>query len=129
MGGRASGGLGPNSHFEPWRSRPTSTDHGYMGQTVHPGRRARAVALLAAGSLAATPFLAGCSSSVASSPTTLRGIVAATVVHTDGSTRPGINGLRLRPGDVVRNGTGGRAELITRDRVVYVGSEAAVQVV
>jgi hypothetical protein len=100
-----------------------------MGQTVHPGRRARGVALLAAGSLAAMPLLVGCSGSVASSPTTLRGIVAATVVHTDGSTRPGINGLRLGPGDVVRTGVGGRAELITQDRVVYVGSEAAVQVV
>ena len=124
-----SAGLGPNSHFGPWRFGPTSTDHRHMGQTVHPGRRARGVALLAAGSLAATPFVAGCSGSVASAPTTLRGLVAATVVHTDGSTRPGINGLRLRPGDVVRTGGGGRAELVTRDRVVYVGSTAAVQVV
>lgn len=100
-----------------------------MGQTVHPGRRARGVALLAAASLAAVPFLTGCSTSVAASVTTLRGVLSATVVHTDGSTRPGIDGLKLHPGDVVRTGDGGRAELVTRDRVVYVGSRAAIQVV
>jgi hypothetical protein len=59
----------------------------------------------------------------------LRGVLSATVVHTDGSTRPGIDGLKLRAGDVVRTGTGGRAELVTQDRVVYVGSQAAIQVV
>ena len=85
--------------------------------------------MLAAASLAATPFLTGCSTSVAASPTTLRGVLAATVVHTDGTSRPGIDGLKLQPGDVVRTGSAGRAELVTRDRVVYVGSQAAVQVV
>ena len=102
-----------------------------MGQTVHPGRRAlraRGVALLAAGSLAAAPLLAGCSGSVASATTTLRGVVAATVVHTDGTTRPAIDGLRLHSGDVVRTGSAGRAELVTQKRVVYVGSAAAIQV-
>jgi len=116
-----------------------------MGQTVHPGRRApranghraprakspraRGLALLAAASLAATPFLTGCSTSVAASPTTLRGVLSATVVHSDGTTRPGIDGLKLRPGDVVRTGDRGRAELVTQDRIVYVGSQAAIQVV
>src|SRR4051795_10435239 len=100
-----------------------------MGQTVHPGRRARGFALLAAGSLAATPFLAGCSGSVASSPTSLRGVLNATVVHTDGTTRPAADGLTLRRGDVVRTAAAGRAELVTRNRIVYVGSQAAVQVV
>src|SRR4051795_8992737 len=100
-----------------------------MGQTVHPGRRARGFALLAAGSLAATPFLAGCSGSVASSPTSLRGVLDASVVHTDGTTRPAADGLTLRRGDVVRTAAAGRAELVTRNRIVYVGSQAAVQVV
>jgi hypothetical protein len=100
-----------------------------MGQTVHPGRRARGFALLAAGSLAATPFLTGCSSSVAAAPTTLQGVLGASVVHTDGTTRTAVDGLTLRPGDVVRTGSAGRAELVTRNRVVYVGSQAAVQVV
>ena len=116
-----------------------------MGQTVHPGRRAlrakgcralrargcraRSLALLAAGSLAAAPLLTGCSGSVTSATTTLRGVLAATVVHADGSTRPGIDGLKLRAGDVVRTGPRGRAELVTDKRVVYVGSAAAIQVV
>lgn len=78
--------------------------------------------------LAAGPFLVGCGSSVASAPTTLRGVFAATVVHVDGRTVPAVNGLRLQADDVVRTGTGGRAELVTRDRVVYVGPQAAVQV-
>jgi hypothetical protein len=89
----------------------------------------RGFALLAAGSLVAAPFLTGCSSSVASATTSLRGVLAATVVHTDGSSRPAINGLALHPGDVVRTGDGGRAELVTQKRVVYVGSDAAIQVV
>jgi hypothetical protein len=97
-----------------------------MGQTVHPGRR---LALCAAVALAGAPFLTGCSTSVASSPTALRGVISATVVHSDGTTRPGLDGLTLRPGDVVRTGAAGRAELVTRNRVVYVGSQAAVQVV
>ena len=116
-----------------------------MGQTVHPGRRAlrakgprapRAIgrrgcrfALIAAGALAATPFLTGCSTSVAAASTSLRGVLAATVVHADGTTRPALDGSTLKPGDVVRTGPGGRAELVTRNRVVYVGSQAAVQVV
>jgi hypothetical protein len=97
-----------------------------MGQRPHPGR---SLTLLAAGSLAAVPFLSGCSTSVSAASTTVQGALAATVVHTDGTTRPAVDGLRLRPGDVVETGPGGRAELITQDRVVYEGSQAAVQVV
>ena len=89
----------------------------------------RAVALGAVASLAAAPFLTGCSSSVSAASTTLRGVLTATVVHTDGSIRPAVDGLKLRPGDVVRTGGRGRAELVTQDRVVYVGSRASVQVV
>lgn len=101
-----------------------------MGQRVHPGRAgARGVALLAAAVTAALPLLTGCSTSVASAPTTLRGVLDASVVHADGSSRPAADGLTLRAGDVVRTGSTGRAELVTQNRVVYVGSQAAVQVV
>src|SRR4051794_16894083 len=101
-----------------------------MGQSAHPGRRRGGrCALFAAVALAGGPFLAGCSTSVAAATTTLRGALAATVIHSDGSTIPGIDGLRLRPGDVVRTAAGGRAELVTRSRIVYVASQAAVQVV
>jgi hypothetical protein len=100
-----------------------------MGQTVHPGRRTRGVALLSAACIAGLPLISGCSTSVASAPTALRGVLSATVVHPDGSSRPAVDGLTLHPGDVVRTGSGGRAELVTRGRVVYVGSQAAVQVV
>jgi hypothetical protein len=89
---------------------------------------ARGLALCAAASVAAAPFLTGCSSSVEAATTTLRGVLAATVVHVDGSTRTAVDGLQLRADDVVRTGAGGRAELVTADRVVYVGSQAAVQV-
>ena len=100
-----------------------------MGQRVHPGRRARGAALLAAMATAALPLVTGCSSSVAAAPTALRGVLDAVVVHADGSSRPATDGLTVRPGDVVRTGRDGRAELVTQDRVVYVGSQAAVQVV
>lgn len=99
-----------------------------MGQTVHPGRRSSGIALLAVACVTAAPLVSGCSSSVAAASTTLRGVLSATVVHTDGSSVPARDGLVLKPGDVVRTGSGGRAELVTRDRVVYEGSQAAVQV-
>src|SRR4051812_8446708 len=101
-----------------------------MGQRPHPGRRrfgrrGRGLAVGVALSVDVTPLLTGCSSSLSAASTTLRGVLAATVVHTDGSTGPATNGLELHPGDVIRTGDGGRAELVTRDRVVYVGSQAA----
>src|ERR1700758_32094 len=97
-----------------------------MGQRPHPGR---SLALCAAASLAAVPLLSGCGTSVSAASTTVEGVLSATIVHTDGTTRPAVDGLRLRAGDVVQTGSGGRAELITQSRVVYVGSQAAVQVV
>src|SRR4051794_22296622 len=100
-------------------------DHRHMGQSAHPGRTRSAIA--AAGVIAATT-ITGCSSSLASATTVLAGVTGASVVHPDGSTAAAVNGLRLRPGDVVRTGPGGRAELVTRARQVYVGSQASVQV-
>ena len=96
-----------------------------MGQSAHPGRTRAVIA--AAGVVAATT-ISGCSSSLASAATVLSGVHAAVVVHTDGSTIAAVDGLRLRPGDVVRTATAGRAELVTRSRRVYLGSEASVQV-
>src|SRR4051812_3209340 len=100
-------------------------DHRHMGQSAHPGRTRAAIA--AVGVVAATT-ITGCSSSLASATTVLTGVTGASVVHKDGSTAAAVDGLRLRPGDVVRTGTGGRAELVTRARHVYVGSQASVQV-
>jgi hypothetical protein len=109
------------------------SDHRHMGQSAHPGRPAGrfgaspAAFAVAVGGLGA--LLSGCSSPVSSATTELRGVLNVTVVHTDGETVRGLDGLRLRAGDVVRTATDGRAELVTRDRVVYVGSDAAMQVV
>jgi hypothetical protein len=100
-----------------------------MGQSAHPGLRAAWTSALSAVGLVLTAgFLTGCSSSVASAPTVLQGLISTTVVHTDGTTSVGRDGMRLRRGDVVRTGVGGRAELVTSGRLVYVGSQAAVQV-
>src|SRR3954447_496360 len=101
-------------------------DHRHMGQSAHPGRTRAAIA--AAGVVAAAT-ITSCSSSLASATTTLSAVAGASVVHADGSTVAAVDGLRLRPGDVVRTGPGGRAELVTRARHVYVGSEASVQVI
>src|SRR3954468_18500021 len=101
-------------------------DHRHMGQSAHPGRTRAAIA--AAGVVVAAT-MTGCSSSLASATTTLSAVAGASVVHADGSTVAAVDGLRLRPGDVVRTGPGGRAELVTRARHVYVGSEASVQVI
>src|SRR3954451_12876394 len=101
-------------------------DHRHMGQSAHPGRERAAIA--AAGVVVAAT-MTGCSSSLASATTTLSAVAGASVVHADGSTVAAVDGLRLRPGDVVRTGPGGRAELVTRARHVYVGSEASVQVI
>ena len=101
-------------------------DHRHMGQSAHPGRTRAVIA--AVGVVAATS-VSGCSSSLASATTVLSGVHSAVVVHTNGSTVSAIDGLRLRPGDVVRTATAGRAELVTRSRHVYLGSEASVQVI
>ena len=107
-------------------------DHSHMGQMAHPGPArsggmARA-ALLGVGCLAST-VLVGCGGSLASSPTTLQDAFSVQVVHPDGSVVTGVSGLRLRNGDVVRTAPGGRAELHTRSRVVYLVSDTAVQIV
>ena len=86
-------------------------------------------ALLAASTAAATVVLSGCSTSVANAATVLQGAVGTSVVHPDGRTLAGVDGLRLHAGDVVRTGNGGRAALVTQGRVVYVGSDAAVTVI
>jgi hypothetical protein len=98
-----------------------------MGQTAHPGRRA----LVAVGSLVAAVSLTGCGQSVASATTTLSGLLPdrqVTVVHSNGQQVPGVNGLRLHHGDVVRTGPGAQATLVTRSRHVYEGPNAAVQI-
>ena len=84
--------------------------------------------MIAAAGVVAATTVSGCSSSLSSAATVLSGVHAAVVVHTDGSTIAAVDGLRLRPGDVVRTATAGRAELVTRSRRVYLGSEASVQV-
>src|SRR4051794_6979255 len=106
-------------------------DHRHMGQSAHPGRRAarRGTATTVAVALGAAATLTGCSSSLTAATTTLQGVVNATVVHRDGTAVTAINGLRLRAGDLVRTGLAGRAELVTRSRTVYVGSDASVEVV
>jgi len=107
-------------------------DHSHMGQMAHPGL-ARAggmgrAALIGVGCLAST-VLVGCGGSVASSPTTLQDAYSVQVVHPDGSVVTGVSGLRLHNGDVVRTAAGGRAELRTRSRAVYLVSDTAVQIV
>jgi hypothetical protein len=101
-----------------------------MGQSAHPGRaRGRwSAAWTAVAVMAGALTLAGCSTSVAAATTTLRAASQVTVVRTDGSTVSGVSGMTLRRGDVVRTGSAGRAELVTRARVVFVGSQASVQV-
>ena len=101
-------------------------DHRHMGQSAHPGRTRAAIA--AVGVVVATS-LTGCSSSLASATTVLTAVVDASVVHADGSTAAAVDGLRLHSGDVVRTGSGGRAELVTRARHVYLGSQGSLQVV
>src|SRR5438067_3442143 len=100
-----------------------------MGQTAHHGRmRARAGAPLVGVALLASTVVTGCGSSLAAATTTLAGVSDARVVHADGVVVSAVDGLRLHRGDLVRTGPDGRAELRTRGRVVYVGSDASVQV-
>ena len=99
-----------------------------MGQIVHRAGR-RAPLPLAVVAAATATLVTGCGSSTAAATTTLSGVMNAQVVHRDGSVVPAVDGLRLRRGDVVRTALDGRAELRTRGRVVYEGSDAAVLVV
>jgi uncharacterized membrane protein YgcG len=103
-----------------------------MGQTArnrfNPAGRSRGGLPLLAVALIASTMVTGCGSSLAAATTTLAGVTDARVVHSDGTVVGAIDGLRLHRGDVVRTGPAGRAELHTRGRVVYEGSDAAVQV-
>src|SRR2546423_8592141 len=109
-------------------------DHRHMGQSAHlrlrlvPSRAARRVAIGTAASVAAALTVSGCAGSLASATTTLQGVIDVTVVHRSGIEVAAVEGLRLRPGDLVRTGPGGRADLVTRSRHVYLGSEGSVQV-
>src|SRR3954453_15651409 len=102
-----------------------------MGQTARnrakpTSRSSRAGAVaLACGLLAGT--VTGCGSPLSAATTTLHGVVDASVVHANGAVITAVNGLRLHRGDVVRTGQHGRAELQTRGRVIYEGSDAALQ--
>jgi hypothetical protein len=112
--------------------RRSVPDYQHMGQTARnqfnlPGRSRAGVPLFATALLAST-MVTGCGSSLAAATTTLAGVDDARVVHTNGAVVAAVDGLRLRRGDVVRTGPAGRAELRTRGRVVYEGSDAAVQV-
>jgi hypothetical protein len=94
-----------------------------------PGRagRSRAAGALLAAALGSVG-LAGCGTSVSAATTVLQRASDVLVVHPDGSVIRGVDGLRLHPGDVVRTGPGGRVDLHTLDRVVYLGSQASMQV-
>src|SRR3954449_1052472 len=102
-----------------------------MGQTARnrakpTSRSSRAGAVaLACGLVAGT--VTGCGSPLSAATTTLHGVVDATVVHANGAVITAVNGLRLHRGDVVRTGPHGRAELQARGRVIYEGSDAALQ--
>src|SRR3954454_13713446 len=104
-----------------------------MGQTARnrakpTSRSSRAGAVaLACGLLAGT--VTGCGSPLSAATTTLHGVVDASVVHANGAVITAVNGLRLHRGDVVRTGPRGRAELQARGRVIYEGSDAALQMI
>ena len=107
-------------------------DHSHMGQTARSGHAPAGIAarvMLIGAVGAASTVLVGCGGSLASTPTTLQDAYAVQVVHADGSVVTGVSGLRLHGGDVVRTAPGGRAELRTRSRTVYVESDAAVAIV
>jgi hypothetical protein len=103
-----------------------------MGQSAHLARSRAGAPLRTAGiltaALVASTMVSGCGSSLAAATTTLAGVNDARVVHADGAVVAAVDGMRLRRGDVVRTGPAGRAELRTRGRVVYEGSDAAVEV-
>src|SRR5947209_18081581 len=103
-----------------------------MGQTARnyakpTSRPARTGAVALACGLLVAGTVAGCGSPLSAATTTLRGVIDASVVHSNGAVVTAVDGLRLRRGDVVRTGAKGRAELLTRGRLIYEGSEAAVQ--
>jgi len=105
-----------------------------MGQTARnpakpTARSARTGAVALAFALAVAGTVTGCGSPLSAATTTLTGVIDASVVHANGAVVTAVDGLRLRRGDVVRTGPAGRAELLTRGRVIYQGSQAAVQMI
>src|SRR3954451_2930896 len=103
-----------------------------MGQTARnrakpTSRSSRAGAVALACGLLIAGTVTGCGSPLSAATTTLHGVVDATVVHANGAVITAVNGLRLHRGDVVRTGPHGRAELQARGRVIYEGSDAALQ--
>src|SRR3954471_18851140 len=105
-----------------------------MGQTARnpakpPFRSSRTGAVALACALLVAATVTGCGSPLSAATTTLHGVVDASVVHANGVVVAAVEGLRLRRGDVVRTGPQGRAELRTRGRVVYEGSDAALQMI
>lgn len=66
---------------------------------------------------------------IAKAATTLAAVRDATVVAPNGNAVPARDGQRVSNGDVVRTGRTGSAALLTRGRVVYVESSAAVAVI
>jgi hypothetical protein len=101
-----------------------------MGQTAHLGRRTIRPdgVVVALCLIVGSPLLTGCGTPLTAATTTLAGVVDTEVVHPNGAVVSGVDGLHLRPGDLVRTGPAGRAELHTRGRVVYAGSGASLQV-
>ena len=105
-----------------------------MGQTARnrakpASRSSRAGAVALACGLLVAGTVTGCGSPLSAATTTLRGVVDASVVHANGAVVTAVDGLHLRRGDVVRTGAHGRAELQTRGRAIYEGSDAALQMI
>src|SRR3954469_8329300 len=103
-----------------------------MGQTARnpakpPFRSSRTGAVALACGLLVAGTVTGCGSPLSAATTTLHGVVDASVLHANGVVVTAVDGLRLRRGDVVRTGAHGRAELKARGRVIYEGSDAALQ--
>src|SRR3954451_710123 len=103
-----------------------------MGQTARnrakpTSRSSRAGAVALACGLLIAGTVTGCGSPLSAATTRLHGGVDATVVHANGAGIRAGTGLRLHRGAAVRTGPHGRAELQARGRVIYEGSDAALQ--
>ncbi|MDX6286162.1 MAG: hypothetical protein QOG53_1647 [Frankiales bacterium] len=92
----------------------------------HPRAQSAAIAVTA---VAAVGMLAGCGHSGASAVTTLTDARNVSVISPNGSTVPGVPGLRLRRGDVVQTSADGSAILSTSGRTAYLGGTGAYTVV
>src|SRR5579875_658829 len=107
----------------------TPADNGHMGRTGQP-RAVRPLHWTLVAVLGASPaLLVGCGSSLSAAATTLGPVSETVVATTGGHTVVATLGMRLQPGDVVRTGTQGGAELLTAHRVVSLASGSVVRVV